>query len=189
MDFLVTDTFPVGKSNTNVVMQAAEDGPRFDAPEGVNWSPRRRILVQGQVCLAPIVVARITAQQMGRWRSPKTITWSKQSRRIEPIARSQYPFCQGERAAVGRSRMPIARIRLIKASPYTRSRSRNRYFGGFSQPIASVTCCAIHSAVGCAVTPNHMISRRSCRRINRPNRSRNDSVGTTNRSSAAIPSA
>jgi hypothetical protein len=32
-------------------------------------------------------------------------------------------------------------------------------------------------------------SRRSCRRINRPNRSRNDSVGTTNRSSAAIPSA
>jgi hypothetical protein len=45
-------------------MQAAEDGPRFDAPEGVNWSPRRRILVQGQVCSAPIVVARITAQQM-----------------------------------------------------------------------------------------------------------------------------
>ena len=125
----------------------------------------------------------------GRWRSPKTITWSKQSRRIEPIARSQYPFCQGERAAVGRSRMPIARIPLIKASPYTRSRSRNRYFGGFSQPVASVTCCAIHSAVGCAVTPNHRISRRSCRRINRPNRSRNDSVGTTNRSSAAIPSA
>jgi len=56
---------PVGKSNTNVVMmQAAEDGPRFDAPEGVNWSPRRRILVQGQVGSAPIVVARITAQQM-----------------------------------------------------------------------------------------------------------------------------
>jgi hypothetical protein len=38
------------KSNTNVVMmQAAEDGPCFDAPAGVNWSPRRRILVQGQV--------------------------------------------------------------------------------------------------------------------------------------------
>ena len=56
---------PVGKSNANVVMmQAAEDGPRFDAAEGVNWSPRRRILVQGQVCSAPIVVARITAQQM-----------------------------------------------------------------------------------------------------------------------------
>jgi hypothetical protein len=56
---------PVGKSNTNVVMmQAAKDGPRFDAAEGVNWSPRWRILVQGQVCSAPIVVARITVQQM-----------------------------------------------------------------------------------------------------------------------------
>jgi hypothetical protein len=56
---------PYRKSNTNVaMMQAAEDGPRFDAPEGVNWSPRPRILVQGQVCSAPIVVARITAQQM-----------------------------------------------------------------------------------------------------------------------------
>src|SRR6266545_8001161 len=55
----------VRKSNTNVVMmQAAKDGPRFDAAEGVNWSPRRRILVQRQVCSAPIVVARITAQQM-----------------------------------------------------------------------------------------------------------------------------
>ena len=139
-------------------MQAAEDGPRFDAPEGVNWSPRRRVLVQGQVCSAPIVVARITAQQMEKMALSQDDHGAKQSRRIEPIARSQYPFCQGERAAVGRSRMPIVRIRLIKASPYTRSRSRNRYFGGFSQPIASVTCCAIHSAIGCAVTPNHRIS-------------------------------
>ena len=46
------------------MMQAAGDGPCFDAPEGVNWSPRRRILVQGQAGSAPIVVARITAQQM-----------------------------------------------------------------------------------------------------------------------------
>jgi hypothetical protein len=40
------------------MMQAAEDGPRFDAAEGVNGSPRRRILVQGQVG------SGITAQQM-----------------------------------------------------------------------------------------------------------------------------
>ena len=46
------------------MMQAAEAGPRFDALEAVNRSPRRRILVQEQVCSAPIVVARITAQQM-----------------------------------------------------------------------------------------------------------------------------
>jgi hypothetical protein len=164
---------------------------RYDVPPGscAGYHPECNPLLylwhhaaRSQVPSAKSIPVRIR-------RSPKTITWSKQSRRIEPIARSQYPFCQGERAAVGRSRMPIARIRLTKASPYTRSRSRNRYFGGFSQPIASVTCCAIHSAVGCAVTPNHRISRRSCRSINRPNRSRNDSVGTTNRSSAAIPSA
>jgi hypothetical protein len=60
-----SDPVPVGKSDTNVVMvQAAEDGPRFDAPEGVDWSPHGRIFVQGQVCSAPIVVVRIAAQQM-----------------------------------------------------------------------------------------------------------------------------
>ena len=165
----MTAACPCRKSNTNVVMmQAAEDEPRFDAAEGVNWSPRRRILVQGQVSSAPIVVARITAQQMEK------VALSQDNHVVQTVPsdrtdrRSQYPFCQGERAAIGRSRMPIARIWLTKASPYTRSRSRNRYFGGFSQPIASVTCCAIHSAVGCAVTPNHRISRRSCRRTNMP---------------------
>src|SRR5258705_11626656 len=41
-----------------------------------------------------------------RWRrsgSPNTTTWSRHSRRIEPIALSQYPFCHGDRGAVGRS--------------------------------------------------------------------------------------
>jgi hypothetical protein len=33
-----------------------------------------------------------------------------------------------------------------------------------SQPHASVTCRAIHSAVGCAVTPSHRMRRRSCRK-------------------------
>src|ERR1700723_1141589 len=42
-----------------------------------------------------------------RWRSLNTITWSRHSRRIEPISLSAYPFCQGERGDVGRSRMPI----------------------------------------------------------------------------------
>jgi len=35
----------------------------------------------------------------------------------EPIALSQYPFCHGDRAAVGRSRMPIARRRRMKTLP------------------------------------------------------------------------
>jgi len=53
------------------MMQTAKDGPRFDAPEGVNRSPDRRILVQGQVCSAPIVVARIKAQQMEEMALPQ----------------------------------------------------------------------------------------------------------------------
>src|SRR5882757_7248376 len=31
------------------------------------------------------------------------MTWSRHSRRIEPISLSAYPFCQGERGDVGRS--------------------------------------------------------------------------------------
>ena len=42
---------------------------------------------------------------------------SRQSRRIEPIALSQYPFCHGDRGAVGRCRMPIARRRRMNPSP------------------------------------------------------------------------
>jgi hypothetical protein len=39
------------------------------------------------------------------------------------------------------------------------------YFGVHSQPQASVSCRAIHSALGFAVTPSHKIWRRPCRRI------------------------
>jgi hypothetical protein len=41
----------------------------------------------------------------------------KASRRIEPISRSACPFCHGERGAVGRSRMHMARSRWVKISP------------------------------------------------------------------------
>ena len=50
-------------------MQAAQDGPRFDAPEGVDWSPYGCILVK--VCSAPIVVVRIAAQQMEKVALPQ----------------------------------------------------------------------------------------------------------------------
>ena len=35
----------------------------------------------------------------------------------EPIAFPQYPFCHGDRGAVGRSRMPIARRRRMNMPP------------------------------------------------------------------------
>jgi len=61
--------------------------------------------------------------------------------------------------------------------------------GTSSQPQASVIWRAIHSAVGCAVTPSHIIRRRPCPRTSNPYSSRNEIVGTTNRSIEAIPSA
>src|SRR5882762_6436302 len=54
-----------------------------------------------------------------RCRSPNTTTWSRHSRRIEPISLSAYPFCHGERGAVGRSRMPIDRSLRMKRSRQT----------------------------------------------------------------------
>ncbi len=70
----------------------------------------------------------------------------------EPIKRSAYPFCHGERNDVGRSRMPIARTRALNATPNALSLSRMRYFGALSQGNASVICRANHSAIGLRVT-------------------------------------
>src|SRR5208282_6693768 len=39
--------------------------------------------------------------------------WSTHSRRIDLISRSAKPFCQGDAGAVGLSRMPMSRIRLL----------------------------------------------------------------------------
>jgi hypothetical protein len=49
---------------------------------------------------------------------------------------------------VGRSRMPIALMRALKATPNALSLSRMRYFGALSRGNASVICRANHSAVG-----------------------------------------
>jgi len=49
--------------------------------------------------------------------SPKATTWSTHSRRIDPISLSAKPFCQGERGAIGLSRMPMARNRCLTATP------------------------------------------------------------------------
>ena len=54
--------------------------------------------------------------------------------------------------------------------------------GRFRIEYASVTCWAIHSALGCAATPSHRRRLRSCRRTSNPYSSRNEIVGTTKRS-------
>jgi hypothetical protein len=55
------------------------------------------------------------AESVRRCASPKAITWSTHSRRIDPINLSAKPFCQGEPGAMGLSRMPMARNRCMTA--------------------------------------------------------------------------
>jgi hypothetical protein len=100
------------------------------------------------------------ARILRRCSALKTIKRSVHSRRIDPIKRSTYPFCQGERNEVGRSRMPIARTRALNATPNARSLSRMRYFGALSHGNASVIWRASHSAVGFRVTAIHNSRRR-----------------------------
>src|SRR2546430_4328401 len=88
-------------------------------------------------------------------------------RRIEPISLSAQAFCQGDRGAIGRSRMPMARRRCTKTGPYEVSRSRMRYRGVQSHGNASVIWREIHSAVGFAVTPNDTQNLRPWRTMTR----------------------
>src|SRR5450759_5258388 len=62
--------------------------------------------------------------------------WSRHSRRIEPMSLSTYAFCQGDRNAIGRSRIPMARRRCTKTGPYEVSRSLMRYRGAWSSALS-----------------------------------------------------
>src|SRR5262249_18192329 len=74
------------------------------------------------------------------------------------------------RGAVGRPGLPRAQSRGANISPKTESRPRPRYSGTRSEPQASVSCLATHSAVGWAVTPSHKIwpgydSKSACHKV------------------------
>jgi hypothetical protein len=69
-------------------MQSTQDRTGEYATNGLNGTRNRRILAQGEVRARLIVVIQIRPQQMTEMASPKTITWSMHSRRIDPISRS-----------------------------------------------------------------------------------------------------
>jgi SET domain-containing protein len=48
---------------------------------------------------------------------PNSKAFIERGRLIEPTSRSAYPFCHGDRAAVGWSRIHISRRRRMKISP------------------------------------------------------------------------
>ena len=72
-----------------------------DPAHPLNRASIRRILLQRKVRAGAVVVAHV-----GRHRATQM-----------RISRSTYGFCQGLRGAVGRSRMPIARMRRLNGSP------------------------------------------------------------------------
>jgi len=86
--------------------------------------------------------------------------------RTDPIKRSTYPFCQGERNEV----------------------SRMRYLGAVSHENASLIWRASHSAVGFWATTNHNSCRRRWPRTRNMNSCRKALVGTITRSIDAISS-
>jgi hypothetical protein len=78
-------------------------------------TPIQSLNVMASRKLAQQRVLRITQEQFDERR--RRVEAVRHSRRIEPMNRSAWPFCHGDRGAVGLSRMPIARTRRVNASP------------------------------------------------------------------------
>ena len=100
-----------------VVVKSAQDGAWTEHIGSLNRARNRRILVQGSMRSDVAVIVRIGSQDLARVTQPKTMMWSRHSRRIDPISRSAKPFCQGEAGAGGLPRVPMARYRRVTTSP------------------------------------------------------------------------
>ena len=64
-----------------------------------------------------IVIFHVRQQYVTKMPFTQDDDMIEHSLRIEPISRSAYPFCHGERGEVGRSRIPIDRSLRVKVSP------------------------------------------------------------------------
>src|SRR6476660_2965542 len=92
-----------------------------------------------------------------RCTSPRTVMWSRHSRRIDPISRSAKPFCQGEAGAIGLSRMPMCQSALDAGAidpiaitdHVTRSPIPRKSLG-------DLACDPFRRRVGCDVDPDEI---------------------------------
>ena len=130
------------------MVKSAQHGISDDDAAPLDWPTVWSVLVNSEMSPRRVVICGVCLRTCRRCASPQMITWSRHSRRIDPIERSTYPFCHGDRGAMGRSRMPIARSRRVNASPKAPSLSRMRKPGTVSQGKASVIWRASYSAVG-----------------------------------------
>jgi hypothetical protein len=76
-----------------------------------------RIFVQRAMNVAFIIVGGELDEDPAQVCLPEHTKWSTHSRRIVPISRSAKPFCHGEPAEIGLSRMPMARRRRVTTAP------------------------------------------------------------------------
>jgi hypothetical protein len=70
-------------------------------------------VVVGQRALIEQVIINLATNACDALR--ETTTWSRHSRRIEPMSRSMCPLCQGKQGAAGRSRPALADRSVIYA--------------------------------------------------------------------------
>ena len=104
----------------------AKDRMRDNVSKPLDWACAGRVLPQRNVSSYLIVIGGVFRKIRRRCSAMNAIKWLVHSRRTAPIKRSTYPFCQGERDEVGRSRMPIARTRALNVTPNALSLSRIR---------------------------------------------------------------
>jgi hypothetical protein len=108
----------------------------------------------------PVVVMRVLAQQS------LSLAVVPDEQVIEAVASKRADEALAVRERSSRIPRPLTRPRNVV--PYTLSRSCKRKRGGTRSRTASTTRWAVHSAVGCAVTPTCMICRRSSARTTKP---------------------
>jgi hypothetical protein len=84
------------------VVQPAENWPAKDLPGPFDGTRERRILLQGEMCAGAIIIFHVRQQQVAEVAfAEHDDVVEAHSRRIEPISRSAYPFCHGDRGDVG----------------------------------------------------------------------------------------
>lgn len=89
---------------TILMVKSAQDVACDDAAAALNGPAMWGVFLQAEMGACRVVIRSVFFQDTRRrWASLHTIMWSRHSRRIEPIARSTYPFCHGDRGAIGRS--------------------------------------------------------------------------------------
>ena len=109
---------PYRKSNPDVMMmESSEQWDGLNAANRLRGAADRCILAERKVGPDLIVIVCIGPKHIAEMPLAKDHDMIETFPRIEPMRRSQQPFCQGDWGAVGRSRMPIARSLRLNTSP------------------------------------------------------------------------